>query len=63
MPLIGQPISNSANLELRIDSSKVYTEEQLAPIIGNIWKVERFVDDRIHLQQAAGATKVGYNVF
>ena len=28
-----------------------------------IWKVVRFVDDRIHLQQAAGATKVGYNTF
>ena len=28
-----------------------------------IWKVVLFVDDRIHLQQAAGATKVGYNAF
>ena len=28
-----------------------------------IWKVVRFVDDRVHLQQAAGVTKVGYNVF
>ena len=28
-----------------------------------IWKVVRFVDDRIHLLQAAGATKVGYNLF
>ena len=28
-----------------------------------IWKVVRFVDDCIHLQQAAGATKVGYNAF
>ena len=28
-----------------------------------IWKVLRFVDDRIHLQQAVRATKVGYNAF
>ena len=28
-----------------------------------IWKVVRFVDDRIHLQQAAGASKDGYNKF
>ena len=28
-----------------------------------IWKVVRFVDDHIHLQQAAGSTKVGYNAF
>ena len=28
-----------------------------------ILKVVRFMDHRIHLQQAAGATKVGYNVF
>ena len=36
-PLIGQPVSNLAELELRIDSSKVYTEEQLAPLIGMVW--------------------------
>ena len=28
-----------------------------------IWKVVRFVDDHIHLQQAARTTKVGYNAF
>ena len=28
-----------------------------------IWKIVRFIDDRIHLQQAAGTTKVGYNSF
>ena len=28
-----------------------------------IWKVVRFVDNCVHLQQAAGVTKVGYNVF
>ena len=62
-PLVGQPISNSADFELRVDNSKFYSEEQLAPRIGMIWKVVRFVDDRFHLQQAAGNTKVGYNSF
>ena len=28
-----------------------------------IWKVVRFVDNCVHLQQAAGTTKVGYNAF
>ena len=28
-----------------------------------IWKVVRFVDDHVHLQQASGVTKVRYNVF
>ena len=62
-PLVGQPISNSANFELWVDNSKFYSEEQLAPLIGMIWKVVRFLDDRVHLQQAAGTTKVGYNSF
>ena len=63
VPLVGQPILNSADFELRVDSSKFYLEDQLAPLIGMIWKVVRFVDDRVHLQQAAGTTKVGYNLF
>ena len=56
-------ILNAADFELRVDHSKFYSEGQLAPLICMIWKVVRFVDDRIHLQQAAGATKVGYNSF
>ena len=28
-----------------------------------IWKVVRFVDNCIHLQQAAGTTKIGYNAY
>ena len=62
-PLVRQPISNSADFELRVDNSKFYSEEQLAPLIGMIWKVVRFVDVCVHLQQAAGTTKVGYNSF
>ena len=33
------------------------------PLFSMIWKIQRFVDDRIHLQQAAGTTKVGYNAY
>ena len=46
-----------------MDNSKFYSEDQLAPLIGMIWKIVRFIDDRVHLQQAAGTTKVGYNSF
>ena len=46
-----------------MDKSRTYTEDQLVPLIGMIWKVVRFVDDRVHMQQAAASTKVGYNVF
>ena len=46
-----------------MDNSKFYSEDQLAPHISMIWKVVRFVDNRIHLQQAAGNTKVRYNLF
>ena len=35
-PLVGQPISNLADFELRVDNSKFYSEEQLAPLIGMI---------------------------
>ena len=62
-PLVGQPVLNAADFELRVDHSKFYSEGQLAPLICMIWKIVRFVDDRIHLQQAAGSTKVGYNAF
>ena len=62
-PLVGQLILNSADFELWVDNSKFYSEDQLPPLIGMIWNVVRFVDDRIHLQQAAGTTKVIYNAF
>ena len=55
-PIVGQPVLNTAEVEVRMDCSKVYTEEQLAPLISMVWKVQRFVDDCIHLQQAAGTT-------
>ena len=38
-------------------------EKQLVPMIGMIWKLARFIDDRIHVQEAAGACSVGYTQF
>ena len=62
-PLVDQPLLNATDFELRVDKSQTYTEDQLVPPIGMIWKFPRFVDDHVHMQQAAAATKVGYNVF
>ena len=46
-----------------MDCSNTYTEGQLAPLFGMIGKLQGLVDDHIHLQQAAGTTKVGYNAY
>merc|ERR1712002_953113 len=62
-PLVGQPLLNVTNFELRVDKSCTYTEDQLVPLISMIWKVARFVDDCVHMQQAASTTKFGYNAF
>ena len=35
-PLVGQPILNSADFELRVDNSKFYSDDQLAPLISMI---------------------------
>ena len=62
-PNIGQPISNTAVPVDRMDCSNTYTEDQLIPLYGMIGKLQGLVDDRIHLHQAAGTTKVGFNVY
>merc|ERR1712033_158297 len=62
-PLVGQPLLNVTDLELRVDNSRQYMEKQLVPMIGMVWKLARFIDDRIHVQQAAGACSVGYAQF
>ena len=46
-----------------MDKYQFYSEDPLAPLMGMIWKVLRFVDNRVHLQQAAGTIKVRYIVF
>merc|ERR1712121_307730 len=58
-PLVGQPLLNVTDLELQVDSSRTYEEKQLVPMIGMIWKLARFIDDRIHVQEAAAAYSVG----
>ena len=56
----------SANVSVageHMDCSNVYTEEQLAPLFRILGKLHCLVDDHIHMQQAAGTTKVGYNAY
>ena len=62
-PLVGQPLLNVTNFELRVNKSRTYMEDQLVPLISMIWKVAQFVDNCVHMQQAAATTKVGYNTF
>merc|ERR1712121_583918 len=62
-PLVGQPLLNVTDLELQVDNSRTYAEKQLVPMIGMIWKIARFIDDRIHVQEAAGACTVGYTQY
>merc|ERR1712240_88248 len=62
-PLVGQPLLNVTDLELRVDASHNYMEKQLVPMIGMIWKLAQFIDDRIHVQEAAGACTVGYTQY
>ena len=37
--------------------------EQIAPLLEKIGRLHCLVDNRIHLQQAAGTTMVGYNAY
>ena len=60
---VNQPISNTAGAREQMDCSNTYTEGKLAPLFGMLRKLQCLVDDRIHLQQAAGTTKVGYNSY
>ena len=46
-----------------MDCSNTYTEGWLAPLFGMLGKLQGLVDDHIHLQQAAGTTKVSYNAY
>ena len=40
-----------------MDSCKFYSEDKLAPLIGMIWKVVRFVDDCINLESCNYAAR------
>ena len=46
-----------------MDSFKGYSEEDLRPLYGLLGKLFCLVDDRVHTQQCAGKTKVGYNAY
>ena len=46
-----------------MDCSEGSPDEQIAPLLEMIGKLHCLVDNRIHLQQAAGTTKVGYNAY
>ena len=44
-------------------SSNVYTEEEISPLFWMLGKLHCLLDNPVHLQQAAGTTKVGYNAY
>ena len=46
-----------------MESSEVYTEEDLRPLYLLLGKLHCLVDDCVHIQQTAGTTKVGYNAY
>ena len=46
-----------------MDSSEVYSEDELGPQYGLLGKLHCLVDDCVHLQQTACSTKVGYNAY
>ena len=48
---------------MELDSSVSYTKEVFQPLFQLLRKLHCLVDDRVHLQQVAGTTKVGYNAY
>ena len=59
-----QPLpGGAADAEMELDSLNSFTEEELQPLLWLPRKLHCLVDDRVHLQQAAGTTKVGYNAY
>ena len=48
---------------MELDSSVSYAEEELQPLVWLLGKLHCLVYNRVHLQQAAGTTKVGYNAY
>ena len=61
--IIGQPLSTGSQEGMEVDSEVSYTEEQLKPLFEILGKLYCLVEDRLHLQQVAGTTKVGYNAY
>ena len=48
---------------MELDSLVSCTEEEPQPLFWMLRKLHCLVDDRVHLQQAARTTKVGYNAY
>ena len=46
-----------------MDCSNTYTEDQLTHLFSMLGKLQRLVDDHIHLWKAAGTTKGDYNAY
>ena len=41
-PLVGRPLLNVSDFELRVDKSCTYTEDQLVPLVSMTWKLAQF---------------------
>ena len=48
---------------MEVDDSVILTGEQLKPLFKLIGRLLCQVEDKFHLQQAVGTTKVGYNFY
>ena len=46
-----------------METSEVFSKEDLCPLFSELWKLHCLVDDRICTQQTASTSKVGYNAF
>ena len=60
-----QPLSaNAYKAEVSGEPTNCSTlGDQIAPLLEKLGKLHCLVDNRIHLQQAAGTTMVGYNAY
>ena len=54
--IIGKPLSAGSQEGMEVDSEVSYTEEQLKPLFEIQGMLHCLVEDRVHLQTAAGTT-------
>ena len=55
--------TDTATSQDKMDSFKVFSLEELCPLYGLLRKLHCLVDDCVYIQQCAGRSKVGYEVF
>ena len=64
---VWHPVWCSRSVSLRQvsgDPTNCFTlGDQIAPLLEKLGKLHCLVDNRIHMQQAAGTTKVSYNAY